>query len=554
MAGDDPLIGTRVGPYRLDARIARGGMGVVYHAEHVGLERQAVVKLIAPDFSEDATYRTRFEHEARAAAALDHPNVIPIYDFDESNGQLYIAMRLVEGTDLARLLVSEGRLAPARAARLIAQAAAGLDAAHARGLVHRDVKPANLLIETRGDDEHVFVTDFGLIRAASVSQSGLTRHGGVVGTIDYIAPEQIADDPVDGRADVYGLGCVLYQTLSGEIPFPRGSEFSKMNAHVNDPPPDFTDPELERSFGSLVKWAMAKRPDDRPASAGALGRAALEMARIEPAGSGIHFPTGVSAEQATEPLDTGLEPTEPLTAEPAVAEPPPTEPPVAEPPAAAGHPPEPPAGRPPTSEPPTVRAPGPRRRVIAAFGGAATLAAIVVGVLLLTGGGSDRHASGSTPVVNTTSGPISTTDNSGATSTTGATGSSGSTGNTGNTGNTGSAGVSQSEATAFVNQYRDAWQSGDADQVADLFVTQDRDTARRLAATRFQSFGTISSAQVTTPSIQVNSDGTARVQFVMTLTTSTGQTVSNPVSASLIKEGGFVEITGSVPTTGLGGP
>jgi serine/threonine protein kinase len=311
MTPGDALTGTRVGPYRLDRPIARGGMGVVYRAEHVRLERVAAVKLISPELASDTSYQLRFEREARAVAALDHPNVLTVYDYGESEGRPYIAMRYVDGPDLSRVLAAEGRLAPERAARIVAQAAAGLDAAHARGMVHRDVKPANLLIERQGATEHVFVTDFGLIRAASAGQTSLTREGGFVGTLDYVAPEQISEEAIDGRVDVYGLGCVLYQSLTGDLPYPRDTGVAKMHAHLHDPPPQFADAQLAARFGAIVARAMAKRPQDRYASAGELGRAALEAAGSDATRSGIAFPRDVDASRATEVL-----PTRPLPPEP----------------------------------------------------------------------------------------------------------------------------------------------------------------------------------------------------------------------------------------------
>jgi serine/threonine-protein kinase len=277
----DDLIGTQVGRYRIDARIARGGMGVLYRAEHTGLARVAALKVIAPELAKDRDYRLRFEREARTAAAIEHPNVVPVWDFAEDRGLLYIAMRFVDGPDLGDIVAREGRLAPQRAAAFVAQAGAALDAAHARGLVHRDVKPANMLVEPRGGGEHVWVTDFGLARASARSRTDLTRHGAIMGTLDFIAPEQLSDQPVDGRADVYALGCVLFYALCGRVPFPRKSDAERMMAHTTAPPPGLPIPEL-RGFDPVIAKALAKRPEDRFQHAGELGVAALEVARRGP--------------------------------------------------------------------------------------------------------------------------------------------------------------------------------------------------------------------------------------------------------------------------------
>ncbi|MDA0159803.1 serine/threonine protein kinase [Solirubrobacter ginsenosidimutans] len=271
----DPLIGAEIAQYRIDERIARGGMGVVYRAEHLRLGRTVALKVIAPELSQDQSYRARFELEAKSASAIDDPHAVPIFDYGEQEGRLYIVMRYVDGPDLSTLIEEEGALAAERAADFVAQAGQALGAAHAINVVHRDVKPANLLIDRVRGREHVFVTDFGLIRAASSSRSGLTRTGGVVGTLDFIAPEQIADDPVTAQTDVYALGCVLYFALSGEVPFPRGSDAAKLNAHLTVEPPDLSDKGLDPRLNPVLKTAMAKRPEDRFESAEAFGEAAL---------------------------------------------------------------------------------------------------------------------------------------------------------------------------------------------------------------------------------------------------------------------------------------
>ncbi|HEX9236039.1 MAG TPA: protein kinase, partial [Actinomycetota bacterium] len=263
----DARIGTEMAGYRIESLIGRGGMSVVYLAEHLRLGRKVALKLLAPELAESEGFRERFIRESRLAASLEHPNIIPIYDADEAEGVLYIAMRYVEGTDLKALIRSEGPLPPERTMPLMAQVARGLDAAHARGLVHRDVKPGNVLLATGGDQEgaaHCYVCDFGLTKQA-LSVSGLTETGQFVGTIDYVAPEQIQGLPVDRRADVYSLGCVLYECLTGSPPFKRGAEVAVMWAHVQEPPPKVTDaiPGLPRGIDDVVARAMAKKPEDR---------------------------------------------------------------------------------------------------------------------------------------------------------------------------------------------------------------------------------------------------------------------------------------------------
>src|ERR671935_255629 len=186
-ATDDQRLGTVIAGYRIEARIGRGGMGVVYRAEHLNLRRRAAIKIIAPDLAESEGFRERFTREARVSAALQHPNIVTVYDAGEVDGLLYLAMQYIQGEDLAAMLRTEGRLRPYRAIDVCRQVASALDAAHARGLIHRDVKPANVLIEGRT----AFLTDFGLTKRLEGTHTQLTRAGDVVGTIHYVAPEQI---------------------------------------------------------------------------------------------------------------------------------------------------------------------------------------------------------------------------------------------------------------------------------------------------------------------------------------------------------------------------
>jgi protein kinase-like protein len=271
-----PQVGDHVAGYRIERQLGRGGMGVVYLAEQTRLHRYVAIKLIVPEYAEDEEFRRRFERESQLAASLDHPNVVPVYEAGEADGALFISMRYVEGSDLRQIVRLEGRIGAHRAANLIAQLGAALDAAHARGLVHRDVKPANVLVSGEAGQEHAYLTDFGLTKHAS-SQSGLTHTGQWVGTLDYVAPEQIAGGALDARVDIYSLGCVLYQALTGQVPYPKDTDVAKMYAHMNERPAPVSQlvPGLPPSFDTVIDRALAKQPDDRYPSAGDLGRAAL---------------------------------------------------------------------------------------------------------------------------------------------------------------------------------------------------------------------------------------------------------------------------------------
>nr|MDQ3936618.1 serine/threonine protein kinase [Actinomycetota bacterium] len=276
----DISIGSEFAGHRLEGIAGRGGMGVVYKATHLALDRVVALKLIAPEISGDESFRTRFKQESMTAAALDHPNVVPIYDAGEEHGQLYVTMRHVPGTDLRALIEQHGALPPAEAASIIAQVAGALDAAHERGLVHRDVKPGNILIEDRGGKRHAYLTDFGLTKHAA-TDSGMTKTGMFVGTLDYIAPEQLQGQKVDARTDVYSLACVLYQAVTGQVPYPRDSEPSKMWAHMGEDPPSVVRVrgDVPPAFEEVIKRGMAKEPKDRYPSTGDLGRAALAAAQ-----------------------------------------------------------------------------------------------------------------------------------------------------------------------------------------------------------------------------------------------------------------------------------
>jgi len=259
--------------HRIEGVAGRGGMGVVYRATQLGLDRLVALKIITPAFAEDPSFRKRFVAESKAAASIEHPNVIPVYYAGEREGVLFIVMRYIEGPDLRALVRAEGKLDGKRAAHIIAQVAAGLDAAHQHGLVHRDVKPANVLL---GHEDHAYLTDFGLTkRTASTDGGGLSRTDGWVGTLGYVAPEQIRGERIDARTDVYALGCVLVYALTGQGPYSRDSDEAMLWAHLNSPPPDNGVPP---EFESVIARALAKDPSDRYPSAGDLGRAALAAA------------------------------------------------------------------------------------------------------------------------------------------------------------------------------------------------------------------------------------------------------------------------------------
>ncbi|HEX5621571.1 MAG TPA: protein kinase [Solirubrobacteraceae bacterium] len=266
--------GTVFGGYRIDGVAGEGGMGVVYRATQLALDRSVALKVIASGYAHDASFRDRFNAEALLAASIDHPNVVPVFEAGESDGVLFLVMRYVDGIDLRALVDSAGALEPSRAVRIVCQVAAALDAAHRRGLVHRDVKPPNVLI-TQVGEEHAYLTDFGLTKHAAAA-GGFTHTGQFVGTPDFVSPEQIRGEPADARADVYALGCVLFYVLTGRTPFPRESELGKLYAHLGDPVPPASDfaPAVPPALDQVIATAMAKEPEERYASAGDLARAA----------------------------------------------------------------------------------------------------------------------------------------------------------------------------------------------------------------------------------------------------------------------------------------
>ncbi|HMG98913.1 MAG TPA: serine/threonine-protein kinase [Gaiellales bacterium] len=341
---DNTRIGATVAGYRIQSLIGRGGMSIVYLAEHVQLGRQVALKLLAPGLSADPEFRERFVHESRRAAEVDHPNVVPIFDAGEADGQLFIAMRYIEGCDLKTLIRRDGSLGVGRTLFILEQAADGLDAAHDRNLIHRDVKPANILIAE--PSERVYLTDFGVVKHTAAQ--GLTRTGFFLGTVDYAAPEQIEGLPVDARTDVYALGCVLYECLVGQAPFVRDGELAVLHAHLVQPPPVLSSAlQVPKGLDAVIARALAKAKDDRYPTCGELIAAARQAALAR---RSTHVPVVVAGAAAV--AVAGSEPTEdarelaPAAAEsgrpsdaavpPAAPPPPVTPPPPAEPPERGG--------------------------------------------------------------------------------------------------------------------------------------------------------------------------------------------------------------------------
>jgi serine/threonine-protein kinase len=364
-------------------------MGVVYRATQLSLRRPVALKLIAGELAEDPAFRERFKRESQVAALTDHPNVIPVYEAGEDDGRLFITMRYVDGTDLRTMITNEGNIDPQRAARIVRQTGAGLDAAHAKGLVHRDIKPANILI-THDGEEHVYLTDFGLTKQVGGS-GGLTKTGQFVGTLDYMPPEQIEGRTVDARADVYALGCVLFHAVTGAVPYVRDSEVSKMWAHINDPPPVATEvradvpPELD----GVIQRAMAKDPDERYPSAGDLGRAAA--AAVE--GTPLSVPEVSVAQGIAAPGADATPPPVPTVASPAAAGAEPTAAPVGSTAAAATDAAGAPVGGAPTV-PPRSRRSGARLALLAVPVAALAVAALAVAGVFSGGNKAKPAAAG----------------------------------------------------------------------------------------------------------------------------------------------------------------
>ena len=298
-------------------------MGVVFRATQLALQRSVALKAIAPELAADTDFRERFQRESLLVASIDHPNVIPIYEAGELDGTLYLIMRWVDGTDLRTLLTTSGRVSPGRAIKLLRPVASALAATHRAGLVHRDIKPANILI-ARGneeDDDHVYLTDFGIARRTD--GESVTRTGVFIGTVDYTSPERFEGGKGDAASDIYSLGCVLFEALTGHVPYERSSTVSRIYAHVADPIPSSRDEvqEVPEQLDAIIAKAMAKRPEDRFGSAGelttALGHAQKDIDTGEriaaapeprPDATDLLAPTVITDDAATR-----IEPTAPAT-------------------------------------------------------------------------------------------------------------------------------------------------------------------------------------------------------------------------------------------------
>jgi YVTN family beta-propeller protein len=351
------------GPYRLEELIGRGGMGEVYRAFDSTRRRTVAVKVLPPELASDTQFQIRFRRESELAARLSEPHVIPIHDYGEIDGRLYIDMRLVAGTELGALLKAGGALPPQRAVHLVGQVAEALDAAHAEGLVHRDVKPSNVLVTA---SDFVYLVDFGVARSLDGDGTQLTATGSTVGTLSYMAPERF-DGLGDHRVDVYALACVLFEVLTGRRPFEGNALPVLLNAHLNTPPPRPTDlrSELPRGLDGVIARGMAKNPDARFPSAGALADAA--RAALAPAVAPVFTPPP--------PGPRAVPDDAPTVAAPARQ---PERPPAAPPPGAW----PPPAGSAPHT-PPAARGAGRRRGALLAALAAAVVAAAVVAVVFL---------------------------------------------------------------------------------------------------------------------------------------------------------------------------
>jgi hypothetical protein len=382
--------GSTFAGHRIEGIAGRGGMGTVYRATHLALDHEVALKVISPELAGDEAFRERFRSETRIAVSLRHPNVVPIHHAGEEDELLFVTMDLIDGPDLRRLLITGGSMKPARAIGLIGQVASALDVAHSRGLVHRDIKPGNILVAPGGaggeETEHAYLTDFGLAKRfdqATVS-GGLTGTGAFVGTLDYVAPEQIRGDRVDARTDVYALGCVLYESMAGRPPFgDRDENVAKIYAHLQDEPPWLPGEGVE-GLDEVIARALAKQPEDRFPSAGDLARAAkaaeggtdartVERSVARGAAAPETLAPGETAPAAAVPVEIPVgAPTEPP--------PPPTKP-----------------GGPPAGN-------GPSWGRLAALG--AAVAAVVVAVVVLAGGGGGGGDGGSS---STTDASVNTT-------------------------------------------------------------------------------------------------------------------------------------------------
>jgi non-specific serine/threonine protein kinase len=399
-----PMVGDELAGYRLRGVLGRGGMSVVYEAENPRLGSTVALKVLAPELATDDVFRARFLKESRTAASLNHPNVIPIYDMGTHEDLLFIAMRYVAGQDLRAVLKAKHVLAPEQAVLVCGQAGRALDVAHRHGLVHRDVKPGNILVEHGADEDepdHIYLTDFGITKHTA-SRSGLTATGEFMGTIDYIAPEQIQGRPVDGRADIYSLGCVLYECLTGRVPFAKDVDAAVIWAHVEEMPttPSTLQPTLPREIDEVVGKALAKDPADRyatcrefiAAARGALGAPAATDTGTSHTATILAGPAAAAAAAAATAAApaVGRDATAPQQA-PSYFPPAPPGPGRERTPTGA-----PPAGPPPGGKKPRIRL---DRRLVAGLSALALVIVAVGGFLIYrsTTGGSSTSTAGGSP-------------------------------------------------------------------------------------------------------------------------------------------------------------
>jgi serine/threonine-protein kinase len=400
--------GAEIGGYRIDGLISRGGMGVVYRATHIALNRIYALKVLAPELSDDEKFRERFKREMRIAASLHHPNIVAIHYAGEDDGLLFFVMDFIQGHDLREVLEKTGAIEPERCVEMLSQLGSALDTAHSRGLVHRDVKPANILITVRDGEEWAYLTDFGIARRSD-TVAGLTAQGALVGTVDYMAPEQVNGAPTDGRTDIYALGCVFFHMLTGKIPYERENSIAKLFAHVHDAPPAIEGAlaELYPAFGSVIEKAMAKDPRDRYASAGDFARdAAAALTGLRYTGPPTKIATGeaMAAEDRVPPVEPEPVASEPEPA-PVASEPEPA-PVASEPePAPVASEPAPEPSAPPSmarvaaAAPPPPVARGAWRYRLPAIGIAALIVVAVVVVIVVNSGGSSGGGGGKPPVL-----------------------------------------------------------------------------------------------------------------------------------------------------------
>src|SRR4051794_27131667 len=418
--------GAILGGYRIEGIIGRGGMGIVYRATQIALQRPVALKVIAPNLAEDEGFRRRFRRESMLAAAIDHPNIIPVYEAGEVDGIPFIAMRYVKGTDLGALITERGPLKTDLVRQVVEQVGAALDAAHAAGLVHRDIKPANILVADDGGDPnhaHVYLTDFGLTKGRG--ESKLTQTGTWVGTVSYIAPEQVEGRAVDGRADLYSLACVVYEALTAHPPFERDSDIATLYAHLQDdrPQPSQLRPGMPPTVDAVVAKGMARNASDRYQSGSELGRALRDALQAP-----------VASTQVGQPIPTL--PAQPAPSQPPVGDPtvtasappvslPPTQVPAAALTQAASTPP--PAYTPP---PPSYRPPdapqgpgggGGRPPWLIPVGAVAAVVLVLLGLWVggvFGGGGGEAATTTDTPPTTTVDSNTLTTDTSVTTGTT----------------------------------------------------------------------------------------------------------------------------------------